>query len=110
MPAAFQRTPPMSQTERKYPQGQVHIHSRDSASIDFAEASGNTASKSFWINDINPFYLFAIPVRKPVLKHRYDAAPSRSISGGNSKPASARDGLRRGESRYPNPEEKGEQK
>ena len=107
MPAAFQRTPPISQTDRECPQGQVHIHSRDSASIDFAEASGNTASKSFWINDINPFYLFAIPVRKPVLKHGYDGAPPRSISDGLSKPASARDGLRRGESQDPKPKEEG---
>jgi hypothetical protein len=53
----------MSQTDREWPQGQVHIHSRDSASIDFAEASGSTARKSFWINDIDPFYLFAISIR-----------------------------------------------
>jgi hypothetical protein len=42
----------------------VCIHSRDSASRDFAEASGSTASKSFWMKDIDPAYLFEAAIRK----------------------------------------------
>lgn len=45
----------MSHTDRECPQGQVQIHSRDSASIDFDQASGRTASKNFWIEDIDSF-------------------------------------------------------
>ena len=64
LPAAPQRIPPRSQAERACPHGHVYIHSRDSASIDFAEASGRTAIKSFWMNDIDSSYLFEVLIRK----------------------------------------------
>jgi hypothetical protein len=64
LPEAPHRIPPRSQVERACPHGQVCIHSRDSASIDFAEASGNTAIKSFWMKDIVLSYLFTVPIRK----------------------------------------------
>jgi|GEM_PF-4186542 len=44
------------------------IHSRDSASIDFAEAAGSTANKTLWMNDIDSSYLFRALIRKQVLK------------------------------------------
>jgi hypothetical protein len=56
--------PPRSQTEQACPQGQVHIQARDSVSMDFAEASGSTAMKSFWMQDIDSSYLFNVPIRK----------------------------------------------
>jgi hypothetical protein len=61
----FPATPPSSHTERACPQGQVDIHSRDSASIDFAQASGKTAIKNFWMDDIGSSYLFEARIRKP---------------------------------------------
>jgi hypothetical protein len=64
LPAAFQRTPPRSHTEQAWQHGQVYIHSRDSASIDFAEALGSTAIKSFWMNRIDSSYLFKVLIRK----------------------------------------------
>jgi hypothetical protein len=42
----------------------VHIHSRDSVSIDFAQAAGKSPGKSFWMKDIDSFYLFPVPIRK----------------------------------------------
>jgi hypothetical protein len=45
----------MSQTEHACPREQVYVHSRDSPSIDFAQASGKTASRNFWIEDIDSF-------------------------------------------------------
>lgn len=68
MPAAFQRIPPMSQTEQVCPQEQAQIHSRDSASIDFAQASGKTASKNFWIEDIGFIVSFHCIFPQTVLK------------------------------------------
>jgi hypothetical protein len=47
------------------------IHSRDSASIDFAEASGSTAIRTLWMNDIASSYLFQALIRKQVLKARH---------------------------------------
>jgi hypothetical protein len=41
----------------------VHIHSRDSASIDFAARSGSTARKSFWMKDIDSSHVFPAPIR-----------------------------------------------
>jgi len=37
---------------------------RDSASIDFVEAAGNTPINSFWMKDTDSSYLFEVPIRK----------------------------------------------
>jgi hypothetical protein len=50
VPAAFHRTPPISQTERSCPHdGHFTTHARDSASMLCAHLAGNTAAKNFWI-------------------------------------------------------------
>ena len=48
-PAAFQRTPPHSQTDRANPHEQRTIHARESASIDSAHRFGRTAESARWI-------------------------------------------------------------
>jgi hypothetical protein len=48
-PAAFQRMPPISQTERAKPHRQRTIHRRESASIEATQCRGKMAEKNRWI-------------------------------------------------------------
>jgi hypothetical protein len=54
LPAAFQRTPPASQTERSWPQVHCSIQAWDSACMASAQVWGRMAVKKRWIGDILP--------------------------------------------------------
>jgi len=50
-PAAFQRIPPRSHTDRALPHGQRTIHARESASMLSAHPRGTRHVTSRWMND-----------------------------------------------------------
>jgi hypothetical protein len=39
--------------------------SHDSAFSDFVEAPGGTPIKSFWMKNVDPSYIFEVPIAKP---------------------------------------------